>query len=85
MYKRSPPMIEARSDMPKNFSIPDQPNIPGSSEDHFSKKGLIEIPPSIENNVCHVVTMRPIYLKIIPHTLTKKAIEKEMIHIFSGL
>ena len=71
--------------MPKNFSIPDQPNIRASSEDYFSKKGLIEIPPSIDSNVCHVVTMRPIYPKIITHTLTKNAIEKEMIPIFSGL
>ena len=84
-YKRSPPIIEARSDMPKNFSIPNQPNVPASSEHHFSKERLIEVPSGIDSNFCHVVTLRPINLKVIPHKLAKETIEKEMIHIFSGL
>ena len=85
MYKRSPPMIEARSDMPKNFSIPNQPNVPASSEHHFSREWLIEIPSGIDSNFCHVVTLRPINLKVIPHKLAKETIEKEMIPISPDL
>ncbi|EMS62304.1 hypothetical protein TRIUR3_10914 [Triticum urartu] len=56
-------MIEAGSNMPKDFCIPDQPNIPASSEHHLNKERLVEILFGIDYNFSHVGTLRPINLK----------------------
>ena len=59
-------MMEARSDMPKNFNIPNQPDILASSEHHFSKKGLVELLPGIDSYMRHVVSMVAVNLMIVP-------------------
>ena len=82
MYKTLPPPTESGIDVPENFIIPDLPNIPPGCEEHLSKKRLGKISSGHSGHSHHVITLSPVNLKVIPHSVSKHTLEKEMIPRF---
>ena len=85
MYKSLPPSTESGIDVPENFIIPDLPNIPPGCEDNLSKERLCKISSGHSGHSQHVITLRPVNLEEIPHSVSKHTLEKEMISGFQGM
>ena len=74
------PGTKGNSFISKDFSIPNGPNVPGSSEDNFREKRETKIPHGVRSQlVCTKVSpLSPIDPKIIPDPLTKITGEKQV-------
>ena len=85
MDEGTSPFIESSSLMPKDLSIPNNPDIPASNKYHFSEEGFPEAPASISNHSRHEVPRGPINLQVVPNSDTKIAIKEQMISCFPSL
>ena len=74
------PGIEGNSFIPKNFSIPNDPNVPSSSEDNLNKKREAKIPHGVISQLisAQVRPLCPIDPKVVPDPLTKVTSEEQV-------
>lgn len=85
MNNSTSPFVETRPFMPKNLSIPDYPIVLAGNEYHLSEERLCKIPFSLHDYAAHVISLSPIYLKIVPHSDTQIAFKEQMVSILSCL
>ena len=84
MDKIVSPSPEKRSFVSEDLSIPSNPDVPRSSENHFSKEWFAKISPCFESHLVggHTRYWIPGDLQIVPNSLAEDAGEEKMAHIF---
>ena len=79
-----PPSPEKRRYISEDLSIPGNPDVPGSSENHFSKEWLTKFSPCFASHLVgsHTRCRIPGNLQIVPNSLAEYAGEEKMADIF---
>jgi hypothetical protein len=81
MNKTSLPLRKSRLLTSEDLPISDNPNVPTRQHDHFHKKWLCKLLPSMIQNRLHIITDYPFNLEIVPDPDTEITLKKEMYSI----
>ena len=75
------PFSKSWSFIPEDCSIPLQPNVSTSHNEHFHEKNMSKTSFGPSNGGLDVISSRPLNLQIIPNTLAEIASEEKMMPI----
>lgn len=76
MYKFTFPCPKKGTLSPEGLTIPQNPNIPCCSKNHFQEERVSKVPPSLGYTLLHVRALEPVHLKVIPDSDTEVAGEE---------